>query len=147
MYILRILPDTAAIAEKYATHKTYHAGDSGIDLFVPEDTEFCKGHTHFLNLGIKCEMLDDMGKNVSYFLYPRSSISKTPLRLANSVGIIDAGYRGNIIAALDVGKDFSVKENDRLVQICAPNLGPIGIEVVSELSNTERGEGGFGSTQ
>ena len=38
-------------------------------------------------------------KNIGYYLYPRSSISKTPLILANSVGIIDSGYRGNIKAA------------------------------------------------
>ena len=46
-------------------------------------------------------MMNKDEKNVSYYLYPRSSIIKTPLRMSNSVGIIDAGYRGNIIGCVD----------------------------------------------
>ena len=97
-----------------------------------------------------------------YFLYPRSSISKTPLRLANSLGIIDSGYRGNLIGMFDVvnidkdekreynDSDYYIKKYDKLVQICAPNLCPIFVEIVDTLEQlgeeTERGEGGFGST-
>ena len=97
-----------------------------------------------------------------YFLYPRSSISKTPLRLANSLGIIDSGYRGNLIGMFDVvnidkdekreynDADYYIKKYDKLVQICAPNLCPIFVEIVDTLEQlgeeTERGEGGFGST-
>lgn len=97
-----------------------------------------------------------------YFLYPRSSISKTPLRLANSLGIIDSGYRGNLMGMFDVvnidkdekreynDADYYIKKYDKLVQICAPNLCPIFVEIVDTLEQlgeeTERGEGGFGST-
>ena len=97
-----------------------------------------------------------------YFLYPRSSISKTPLRLANSLGIIDSGYRGNLMGMFDVvnidkdekreynDADYYIKKYDKLVQICAPNLCPIFVEIVDTLEalgeETERGEGGFGST-
>ena len=97
-----------------------------------------------------------------YFLFPRSSISKTPLRLANSLGIIDSGYRGNLMGMFDVvnidneekseynDADYYVKKYDKLVQICAPNLCPIFVEIVDTLEElgeeTERGEGGFGST-
>ena len=87
---------------------------------------------------------------VGYFLYPRSSTgTKTPLRLANSVGVIDAGYRGNYIAAFDNIRplDFKVEKEQRLVQICPPNLTyPLRVELVEELDETERGGGGFGST-
>jgi dUTP pyrophosphatase len=87
---------------------------------------------------------------VGYFLYPRSSTgTKTPLRLANSIGIIDAGYRGNYIAAFDNIRDsvFTVDRLQRLVQICPPNLTyPMRVELVEELEQTERGAGGFGST-
>jgi dUTP pyrophosphatase len=94
-------------------------------------------------------------------MYPRSSLSKTRLRLANSVGIIDSGYRGNLIGMFDcfsAGKgslceteyDYIVKPFEKLVQICAPDLRPIFVELVEteeELSSaTLRGEGGFGST-
>jgi dUTP pyrophosphatase len=90
--------------------------------------------------------------NTGYYIHPRSSISKTPLRLANSTGIIDAGYRGSLIGMFDVlhETDFTGKANDRYVQICAPSLAPIIVEVVSNKEdlelNTERGEGGLGST-
>ncbi len=87
---------------------------------------------------------------VGYFLYPRSSTgTKTPLRLANSIGIIDAGYRGNYIAAFDNIREtvFTVDRLQRLVQICPPNLTyPMRVELVEELEQTERGARGFGST-
>jgi dUTP pyrophosphatase len=88
---------------------------------------------------------------VGYFLYPRSSTgTKTPLRLANSIGIIDSGYRGNYIAAFDNVRieSFQIEQAQRLVQICSPNLTyPLRVELVEELDmDTVRGEGGFGST-
>jgi dUTP pyrophosphatase len=88
-----------------------------------------------------------------FYMYPRSSLSKTALRLANSVGIIDAGYRGNLIGMFDLVSPVSgvgVDSYQRLVQICAPGLVPIYVEMVSSLeelgTQTQRGEGGFGST-
>lgn len=90
---------------------------------------------------------------VGFFLYPRSSTgAKTPLRLANSVGIIDSGYRGPLIAVFDNIKDneFVIQESQRLVQICAPDLSyPLYIIIVDneeDLGKTQRGSGGFGST-
>jgi dUTP pyrophosphatase len=86
--------------------------------------------------------------NCSYYLYPRSSISKTGLMLSNGTGIIDAGYRGNIIASFynTSDEDYIIQAGSRLVQICAPNLEEINMEVVNTLTETIRGNGGFGST-
>jgi dUTPase len=99
-----------------------------------------------------------------FYLYPRSSISKTRMRLANSVGIIDSGYRGDIIAAVDTIGLFGsndiwhiwketlspIKKYDRYFQICSPNLSPFLVRIVeteAELgAPTARGAGGFGST-
>ena len=90
---------------------------------------------------------------------PRSSISKTFLRLANSRGIIDSGYRGPLIGVFDImnttnnsnqNLNLLVRRHDRVTQICAPGLEPILVEIVSYLEElgerTERGAGGFGST-
>ena len=68
--------------------------------------------------------------------------------MANSVGIIDAGYRGNIIACVDNVKnyEFKIEKGSRLFQICGPTLEPSKHWVVNELSNSQRGSGGFGST-
>lgn len=98
-------------------------------------------------------------KYYGYYLYPRSSIVKTSMRLANSVGIIDSGYRGEVMAVVDkhdTSNDWKTvlkrdcKQYDRLFQICAGDLQPFRVEIVdneSELSCiTERGCGGFGST-
>ena len=128
--------------------------DSGFDLFSPNEI-VCKNDLIKLDLNIRCSarMLTSNWKdyNTGYYLYPRSSIMKTPLRLSNSVGIIDSGYRNNIIAFFDNNESlYEIKKYSRLVQICNPILSPIFVIKVNdenELSNpTTRGFGGFGST-
>ena len=114
-----------------------------------------KDGARFLGLGLKCCMLKK-GVPCGYYLYPRSSISKTKMRMANSVGIIDSGYRGELIAAVDTIGVYGSEETlgtiqkyDRYFQICAPNLSPFAVRIVTseaELGQTERGSGGFGST-
>ena len=74
--------------------------------------------------------------------------------MSNNVGIIDSGYRGNLIAALfhygsPSNKQHEINKFDRLVQICSPTLSPVFVEIVDteeELGSTERGAGGFGSS-
>jgi len=147
---LLIKTDNEYLKSLYTNHQHYNPGDSGLDLFCPEDIIIGPGETMKIDLQIQCEALHDNieNNNVSYYLYPRSSIIKTPLRLANSVGIIDAGYRGNIIACVDNIKnyEFKIEKGSRLFQVCGPTLEPIEIRVVNELSNSQRGSGGFGST-
>ena len=128
--------------------------DSGLDLFCPDDITIAAGETKIIDLGIKAEAFTLGGTGcvppqpAAFYIYPRSSISKTPLRLANSVGIIDAGYRGNLMLALDNIKnvDYTIKSGQRLAQICSPDLKPITWCFTDELSKTARGKGGFGST-
>jgi hypothetical protein len=83
----------------------------------------------------------------SYMLVPRSSIVKTPLRLANSIGIIDSGYRGNIMACVDnidtLVEDeeleyYQIKQGDRLFQIVHPSLEGIKVELVDKLPSSNR---------
>jgi len=134
--------------------------DSGFDLFVPDDVYFNEGFkTNMIDMKIKMEMLyyepvSQMYKHCGYYSYPRSSISKTPLMLANHVGIIDSGYRGNLKGAFrwlnndNEVSEYKVEKGSRLLQICHPSLCPIFVEKIStnELSTTQRGSGGFGST-
>jgi len=146
--------------------------DSGFDIFMPNDGVYYLSDTknsvdtidgaRFLGLGLKCCMLKK-GEPSGFYLYTRSSISKTKMRLANSVGIIDAGYRGEIIAAIDTTGVYGsndihhiwketigpIRKFDRYFQICAPNLSPFSVRIVTsedELGKTERGCGGFGSS-
>lgn len=147
--LLKLLPLNEQVAAMYSNHSTFHEGDSGLDLFVIEDQIVKAFSTSFLKLGFKAAACDaESGKNLSWLIFPRSSISKTPLRLANSIGLIDAGYRGELLAAVDNirGEDYTVKAGDRLVQAVAFNGGPISLKIVENLDATSRGEGGFGST-
>ncbi len=146
MSILRVEVENAEILSTYyATGTRNHLTDSGFDLYCPEDLVVPPGATVFVDLGVRCQV---EGATHGYYLYPRSSLSKTPLRLANSVGIIDAGYRGTLKAAVDnrSGEAYGIKKGDRLFQICMPSLEPFGVRFAATDRATERGEGGFGST-
>jgi len=150
-YTLNIFIENDNLRDKYLdTIKQRDTQDAGFDLFCPDTYELFKENKQFkCDTQIVCSMVDSNGNNCSYYLYPRSSISKTNLRLANSVGIIDSGYRGPIIGVFDIIDDFFVEKYSRLLQICAPNLGQIKINIVSSLDKlglTSRGSGGFGST-
>ena len=124
-------------------------GDAGLDLYCPEDITIEPGKTKFIDFQIQCEGLSDNdGRNICYTLECRSSISKTPLRMANSRGIIDSGYRGNIIASVDHrgSETYNIQKGQRLFQIIGRYLEPIELYLVENLSDTERGNSGFGST-
>ena len=119
--------------------------DSGFDLLIPQECVSDK-KTYFIDYKISCSMYDKDNKPLAFYLYPRSSISKTNFRLANNVGIIDSGYRGNIGAYFDCKDDSTFLKNQRLLQICSNTLEPFYIELVDNLNKTERGENGFGSS-
>ena len=153
-----------SLKEKYTSQISMHNrliesnpfADSGFDLFMPDDILLSMPEKHdfnaqILDMKIKCEMVDDEGNSIAYYIYPRSSISKTPLMLANNGGIIDSGYRGNIKIALRnlmPKKNYRIEQHVRLTQICLPSLGTFNVKLVNvdDLSVTVRGGGGFGST-
>lgn len=123
--------------------------NSGFDLYVPQDTVFPAKKVTFVDHQIKMTPCSSYKDDTSgFWLMPRSSISKTPLRLANSMGLIDSTYRGNLIAALENTSDidFTVPKGTRLMQVCLPHLLPFTVKKTDKLHDTERGAGGFGST-
>lgn len=136
------------VKEYYASFLNHHEGDSGIDLynFSPVPVDFLKVGT--VDFEIKCEMLClETNKYVSYYLVPRSSISKSSFMMANSVGIIDAGYRGNIMAKIRCFDEYTnTLPPGAHFQIVAPDLKPIKVNIVSDLKKTSRDNNGFGST-
>ena len=141
---LKIKSLTQKAKDFYENHGHFHHGDAGLDLFIIDSLTIPPGETAIIKSNIACENTDEM----PYLLMPRSSISKTPLRQCNSVGLIDAGYRGEIMAAVDNIKDipYTVEPGQRLFQLVSMDGAPITFEIVSELSQTDRGDGGFGST-
>jgi|TARA_B110000902_G_scaffold242380_1_gene293666 dUTP pyrophosphatase len=131
----------------WKNHPTYDKAkrneDVGLDIpmqsseFIPKNAK-----SHKINLKFKGE------QNKGYMLVPRSSISKTTIRLSNSIGIIDKNYRGDVMVVIDnIGEaDMLLQEGCCYFQIIAFD----GILPKFQISNvnidTSRGTGGFGST-
>jgi dUTP pyrophosphatase len=138
--IKKIHPD--AVIPSYAKN-----GDAGMDLVATSIIGETLGSITY-GLGIALEIPEGFVGLV----FPRSSIRKTNLQLSNSVGVIDSGYRGELQATFNKiqGVDNVDRENykvgDRVCQIMIIPHPTIEFNEVEELSNTERGEGGFGST-
>lgn len=130
--------------------QNYLLEDSGIDLFILADTVIPANTTILVDLGISCEAFHGgLYKIPSGFLiYPRSSIYKTPLMMHNSIGVIDASYRGRLKSPLRnmSNTDYEIKRGQRLLQIVIPDMRRPEVKLVDSLSSTQRGSGGFGST-
>lgn len=148
-------PQVPGLRDMYREHVNKHNHhvqtakfpNSGFDLLVPQEMIAFGEEPAVVRLGVRCEMVPSTG----YFLMPRSSLSKTPLMQSNHVGLIDAGYRGEIMAPIRnlSSEDYYIQQHARLFQLCHPSTKPIWVkwvDDVSDLSSTERGEGGFGST-
>jgi dUTP pyrophosphatase len=138
----------------YSVYKNFEgvksADNAGIDLFCVEDVVVKPGEMVLLKLGVRGRLVEaDTGAQQHYYLYPRSSISKKGLMMANSIGIIDRTYRGELLGAVRnvTSTDVLVGRGERLFQIVAPNMGHIKETVAwDSLDETVRGDGGFGST-
>jgi len=132
--------------------------NAGFDLHCSEDT-FVGTTTTFIPFEITVRLVkveampngqsDEYLKTDSHFwLVPRSSIYKTGLMMANSVGVIDKSYRGELKAPVwSMTGETKVQYGDRLFQIVAPDMGWIRhVRTVDSLPNTVRGQSGFGSS-
>ncbi len=132
-------------------------GDAGMDLVA---TEILKDTPEQITYGTGIAL--EIPEGFVGLVFPRSSIRKTGLQLSNSVGVIDSGYRGELQATFNkifggdrfydetkltevTSNDF-YKVGDRVCQIMIIPHPIVELIEVNELSETERGEGGFGST-
>ena len=149
---IKILNNDLDSADKYYEDTPNMEGDAGLDLPFPSQYIIQSQETVLVPFGISAEMTHHVGlhlsKPKSFFIVPRSSIYKTPLRMSNSIGVIDSGYRGELMVPVDnmTDEDYYIEKGERLFQIIHPTLQPFEVEMVTGLSSTKRGEGGFGST-
>jgi len=119
-------------------------GDAGMDLVA---TRIISNTTFDVSYGTDLAM--EIPNGFVGLVFPRSSIRKYELVLSNSVGVIDSGYRGEIQATFkkENGLDsLAYKVGDRIAQIMIIPYPPVEFEQWDELSDSERGDGGFGST-
>lgn len=149
---LRVKPLSAEAAALYAPlvarHNSELACESGFDVVVAAAVTIEPGGCALVPLGIAAELIVG-GVPRAYDLRPRSSVWKTNVRLANSVGLIDATYCGQIMAAVDNRSPtapLELKPGDRYFQLVRCDGAPFAVCLVDVLSATERGDGGFGST-
>jgi len=120
------------------------SGDAGMDLVA---TEIISNTTLDITYGTGIAL--EIPEGFVGLIFPRSSIRKYELALSNSVGVIDSGYRGELQATFKRTNTLfpdAYKVGDRIAQIMIIPHPPIEFVEVEELSNTERGAGGFGST-
>lgn len=136
--VKKIHPD--AVIPQYKT-----SGSAGFDLYAIEDVEIQPGETKQIRTGLIFEIPE--GYEIQ--IRPRSGMSlKTPLRISNAPGTIDSDYRGEvmIIAENTSIVPFSVEKGTRIAQGVLQKVPQAEFIEVEKVSETERGEGGFGST-
>lgn len=120
---------------------------AGMDLYanVHEDTEIARGEIKAIPAGIKISVPNDYEAQIR----PRSGLAlKNGITMINSIGTIDADFRGEIqILLINLGKSpFIIKRGDRIAQMIINKIERIQWQISGQLDETERGEGGFGHT-
>jgi dUTP pyrophosphatase len=151
LFVYVIDPSLRAL---FRTHlEKRRSTDSGFDL-LSQSTEVNGTFGVEMKLGVVCAAVTSQNEPAPYLLLARSSTSLTPLRMANQIGLADAGYRGELIARVDMfgTSSYKVDEGRRLFQIVQHNWLPwnkiIVVDTLDELPAPPdtRGGGGFGST-
>ena len=140
------LPMTVDTANGAKVPTYAHETDAAADIYAM-DTTVLPPHTYGnkLRTGVKIQLPEGW----QALILPRSSIgAKTPLRLSNSVGLIDSGYRGELGVLYDntSGEPYTVNAGDRIAQLLVMPRYRFQAKVVDILADSDRGEGGFGSS-
>ena len=132
--------DPSAVTPAYST-----AGDAAMDLTAISLSKVDKDEFGYIEYGTGLAF--EIPEGYVGLLFPRSSISNSGLILTNSVGVIDSGYRGEIKFRFKHIPDTAYyKPGDRVGQIIIMPYPQIELQEVEQLSETDRAEGGFGST-
>ena len=152
LFIFAETSEVKALLQKQL--REHRFSDSGFNIPMLQNIIPQYKSVHTFNLGIRVAAVFH-NVPVPCLVLPRSSMAKTPFRLANSLGLIDAGYRGEVKAMvdnLDTHDTIEIPEGTRYFQVCQYNFLPWGeIHIVDSLEHLpqppdNRGDGGFGST-
>lgn len=125
-----------------------HKSDAGLDLTtigITIEPNECGQTVVVYHTGLAVEIPE----GYVGLLFPRSSIAKKSMFLTNSVGVIDSGYRGEILAKMHITTDAQpaiYKAGERFLQMIVMPIPEVNVVEATELSETERGEGGYGSS-
>lgn len=141
------MTDVVEIPIRAVTPPSYaHTGDAGADLRASEPAAIAPGERALIGTGVSIALPD----GYAAFVVPRSGLAaKHGITVLNSPGTVDAGYRGEIKVTLlntDLEKSFEIAAGDRIAQLIVMPVSRAVFVPVTELSDSDRGEGGFGST-
>jgi dUTP pyrophosphatase len=124
-----------------------YAGDAGLDLAACEQVELRPGERALVPTGLAVAIPE----GYAGFVQPRSGLAaRDGITVVNSPGLIDSGYRGEIQVVLlntDLERTFTAWPGDRIAQLVVLPVPDVSVRVVEELSPSERGVRGFGSSQ
>ena len=141
--------DDNNLKNKYINHNVNYKTDVGLDIFIPNKIEVPANAISFkIGTGIKVSAFINNNKS-SFMIFPRSSMgSKTPLRLCNSIGLVDPEYTGESFLIVDnmSSESYVIEKYDRLVQFVGPSHENPDVIVVDSLEETIRSDKGLGST-
>ena len=124
--------------------KKAHLTDAGFDLYATS-----KAYDENGNVVYGCGLAFEIPEGYMGLVFPRSSNARTSLLLSNSVGVIDSGYRGEVTAKFKSITPLHEREyqiGERFAQIIFLPIPNVELEVADELSDSERGIGGYGSS-
>ena len=121
-----------------------HEGDAGLDLRAVEDVTVPAAWTMMVRTGLRVEI----PHGCVGLVFPRSGLGSKGITLKNAVGVVDSGYRGEVMAAVwnTTMEDFFIRKGDRICQMVVMPYCPCTLQEVEELSDSERGTDGHGST-
>jgi dUTP pyrophosphatase len=123
-----------------------YEGDAGLDLRSSEDVVLEPFERRLISTGLAIAIPDGFAG----FVQPRSGLAlKTGLSMANTPGLIDAHYRGELKVCainLDPSGPISIRRGDRIAQLVIQRVPVVSLLEVDELDETDRGSGGFGSS-
>ena len=136
------------LSEKAVIPSKAHKSDAGYDLTATGITTQIN-ECGQLMLVYHTDIAVEIPEGYTGFLFPRSSVYKKSLQLTNSVGVIDSGYRGEIMAVFKTTTDVVpavYKEGEKFCQLVIVPIPNIEVEEATELSESERGANGYGSS-
>jgi len=140
------------INEKAVIPTYSKAGDAGLDIVAvdkKEEAVFNNGQITHRNVVYSTGLIIEIPKGYVGLIFPRSSISKYDMRLTNSVGVIDSNYRGEVKIKMRYDSRHGLNGyeiGNKIAQLVIVKIPNIEIEEAEELTETERGNKGFGSS-
>ena len=147
--VVIIDPENYDLKNKYVNHSVNYKTDVGLDIFMPTEIIVPANAISFkIGTGVKTTAIINNLRR-SYMIFPRSSMgARTPLRLCNSIGLVDPEYTGETFLIVDnvSDKPYKIEKFDRLVQFVGPSHETPSVTVVNNIEETTRSSNGLGST-